>query len=259
MVHGGQMLLPQGVENLQHDLLLEQAHLVPHLRALGRVLLFEGGFDLVLQFGLLQRLVLVEPGAERQAGAEFGFDGAFEAFEVPLLGDALGRDVAVDNLAHDLFAHAAEQLRDILVAHQLVALAVDDRALVVGDIVILKQLLSYIEVAAFHLALGFFDRARDHAGLDGLAALHAEAAHEILHALAGEDAHQIVFHRQVEARIAWIALAPGAAAELVVDAARFVAFGADDMQAAGFDNLIVAFLPIFADPLDPRLVRRFVR
>ena len=51
-------------------------------------------------------------------------------------------------------------------------------------------------------------------------------------AVAGEDAHQRVFERQVEARAARVALAAGAAAQLVVDAARFVALGADDVQAA---------------------------
>ena len=53
-----------------------------------------------------------------------------------------------------------------------------------------------------------------------------------LHAVAGEDAHQVVFERQVEAARARVALAAGAAAELVVDAARLVALGAEDVQAA---------------------------
>ena len=48
-----------------------------------------------------------------------------------------------------------------------------------------------------------------------------------------------VFERQVEARRARVALAAGAAAQLVVDAPRLVALGADDVQAAGGDNLVV--------------------
>ena len=47
-----------------------------------------------------------------------------------------------------------------------------------------------------------------------------------------ENAHQIVFERQEENRSARIALAARTAAQLVVDAARFVAFGADHEQAA---------------------------
>ena len=62
----------------------------------------------------------------------------------------------------------------------------------------------------------------------------------LLHPVGGEDAHQVVFERQVEARGARVALAAGAAAQLVVDAARFVAFGADDVQAAGGLDRFVA-------------------
>ena len=47
-----------------------------------------------------------------------------------------------------------------------------------------------------------------------------------------ENAHQIVFKRDVEARRSGIALASRTAAKLIVDASRFMAFGADDVQAA---------------------------
>ena len=50
--------------------------------------------------------------------------------------------------------------------------------------------------------------------------------------LLGEDAHQVVFEREIEARCAGIALAAGAATKLVVDAARLVALGAQDEEAA---------------------------
>src|SRR3546814_18464126 len=40
-----------------------------------------------------------------------------------------------------------------------------------------------------------------------------------------------------------VALAAGAAAQLVVDAARLVALGADDVPAAGFLDRVVALLP----------------
>ena len=51
-----------------------------------------------------------------------------------------------------------------------------------------------------------------------------------------EDAHQVVFERQEEARAAGIALAARAAAQLVVDAAALVALGADHVEAAGFER-----------------------
>ena len=49
-----------------------------------------------------------------------------------------------------------------------------------------------------------------------------------------ENAHQIVFERQEENRRAGIALTARTAAQLIIDAARFMAFGADDEQPARF-------------------------
>src|SRR6185312_2572605 len=50
----------------------------------------------------------------------------------------------------------------------------------------------------------------------------------------------------VEARRAGVALTTGAATELVVDAARLVPLGADDVEAAGFEHLVVFGLPLVA-------------
>ena len=57
--------------------------------------------------------------------------------------------------------------------------------------------------------------------------------------VAREALHEVVLEGQVEARRARVALAAGAAAELVVDAPRVVALGADDVQAAGRDDPVV--------------------
>ena len=49
------------------------------------------------------------------------------------------------------------------------ALLVDDLALVVGHVIVFEQVLADVEVAAFHLALGFLDGVVHHPVLDGLA------------------------------------------------------------------------------------------
>ena len=54
-----------------------------------------------------------------------------------------------------------------------------------------------------------------------------------------EDAHQVVFERQEEFRVAGIALAPGTAAQLVVDAPAFVPFGAEHIEPAGGERLFL--------------------
>jgi hypothetical protein len=89
---------------------------------------------------------------------------------------------------------------------------------------------------ALHLGLGVFDGPADEVVLDGLALLHAQALHDAADALTAENAQQVVFQGEVKARGAGVALAAGAAAQLVVDAAALVALGAQDVQAAQFGD-----------------------
>ena len=81
--------------------------------------------------------------------------------------------------------------------------------------------------------------AGDHAVLDRDALLHSEAPHDVLQAVRPEDAHQVVFEREVEAGGARVALPARTAAELVVDAARLVALGADDVEPAGREDRLL--------------------
>ena len=130
-------------------------------------------------------------------------------------------------------------LGQVLVAQDLVALGVDRLALLVDDVVVLDDALADVEVVALDARLGVLDGLGDQPRLDGHVALEAHALHQAGHAVRAEALHQRVFERQVEARRARVALAAGAAAQLVVDAPRLVALGADDVQAAGRDHLLV--------------------
>ncbi len=137
-------------------------------------------------------------------------------------------------------------LGDILGTHQIRALLVDDAPLVVGDVVILQQLLARIEVVLLHAPLCALDLARQHTALDGFAGLHADPGHERLHAgRVAEDAHQIVFQRQIEAAGPRVTLPAGTAAQLIVDAPGFVALGTDDVQAAGREHRLMPGAPVF--------------
>ena len=122
--------------------------------------------------------------------------------------------------------HVADRIRDVAAFQELVALLVDDAALVVGDVVVLEKLLSDVEVARLDAVLRLGDRAVDDRMLDRLALGHLELLHDDAQPLAAEDAQERVLERQVEARRARIALASRAAAQLVVDAPRLVALGA---------------------------------
>src|SRR5207253_9965893 len=65
-----------------------------------------------------------------------------------------------------------------------------------------------------------------------------EALHDPLDALAREQPHEIVLARKVETGLARVALATGAAAQLVVDPAGLVPLGAEHVQAAMADDAL---------------------
>ena len=85
--------------------------------------------------------------------------------------------------------------------------------------------------------LGPLDRLVDPGVGDRFAFFQPELLQHAVQPLGTEDAHEIVFQRQQEGRGAGVALAAGPAAQLVVDAPALVAFGAHDMEPAGFENL----------------------
>src|SRR5580765_7234472 len=69
--------------------------------------------------------------------------------------------------------------------------------------------------------------------LELLTILEAESFHDFRHAIGrAEVAHEVVLEADIETRGAWIALPSATSAKLAIDAARFVALGADDVKAA---------------------------
>ena len=67
------------------------------------------------------------------------------------------------------------------------------------------------EVLRLNGLLRSFDSARNQARLDGHALFHAQPLEQIRNPLLGEDAHQVIFKRQVKARGTRVALAAGTA------------------------------------------------
>ena len=137
----------------------------------------------------------------------------------------------------DVLGHLRDVVLEVVARQDVAAPAVDDLALLIHHVVVFEQMLADVEVVAFDLALRVGDGAGDQAVLDRHAFFHAEAGHQALDAFGAEDAQQVVLERQKEARCAGVALAAGAAAQLVVDAAALVALRAHDVQAAGGDDL----------------------
>ena len=66
----------------------------------------------------------------------------------------------------------------------------------------------------------------------------AEFVEDFVDAVAGEEADHVVLGGEEEAGLAGVALAAGAAAQLVVDAARLVALGAADEEPAELPHFL---------------------
>ena len=81
------------------------------------------------------------------------------------------------------------------------------------------------------------DGPRDDLRLDGDVVGNA-ARHEALGRARVEQAHEVVGEREVEPALARVALTAGTTAQLVVDAARLVALGAEHVEAAGVEHLL---------------------
>ena len=174
--------------------------------------------------------------------------------EVPLLGEVLGggRDVAGD----DVVDEAAHLRLEVGALEHLAALAVDDLALPAHHVVVLEDVLAGLEVLRLDLALGVGDRAGDALVLDRHVVGDPHDLQDPVDPVGLEQPHQLVLERQVEAGLARVALAAGTTAQLVVDPARLVPLGADDVEAAEVADLVVLGCDLRLDALDQRPARR---
>ena len=120
----------------------------------------------------------------------------------------------------------------VVALEDVAAVAVDGLALAVQHVVVLQHVLADLGVARLDLATAPTAMARETSFDSMRDVVRDRAAHERLGGAGVEQAHQVVGERQVEAALARVALAAGAAAQLVVDAARLVALGAEHVQAA---------------------------
>ena len=277
LVHGRRQVLEgavrlvlvfhQGValaERAQADARLQVVHLL-EVRHPARVddaqhhLGFQVAHDLLAQHGGLLLVHALQVVAER-VGKPFrvvvvvGLGGSevvlaghvrrpqVHRLDVPVVARALLGAALAHHLVHRLAYDLGDAVGEVLAVQDGVALAVDGRALQVHDVVVFQHVLAGGEVHALHLALRAFDGLGNHAGLNGHVLGHVGLLHHAgdgVHAVAAEKPHEVVFQRQVELGGARVALAAGTAAQLVVDASRLVALGADDGEAAGFDHGVV--------------------
>src|SRR5215469_6412093 len=228
VVHVEEMILPELIDAAELAVLPAKAEEDPALEAMEEVgadlalaLLVEAAHG-VLHHGLegLRRARLYGGrGLGGQAQVELAIERLVEPGDVPVV----RVHVAGGEAMHRPFRHFLGPLEHALLLaltlQDVAAEAVDDLSLLVHHVVVFEEVLADLEVARLHALLGGADGPGDQLVLDRLAFLHAEPLHDALDALGPEDAEEVVLEGEVEARGARIALAAGAPAELVVDAA----------------------------------------
>src|SRR3954447_11709552 len=132
------------------------------------------------------------------------------ALEVPVL-DEVARRVLVDDARDDRRDLLARGVAHRLLLEDLVAVGVDDAALLVNDVVVLEHALADEEVLLLDLALGLLDLLGEHPRLDRLLVAllvgAAEAVEDAVDAVAGEQADEVVLGGEEEAGLARVALA----------------------------------------------------
>ena len=156
---------------------------------------------------------------------------------------ALGRAILVHQIAENRGDIIFEdQIFLVRALEQTAAQAIHGLALLVHHVVVFEQMFARFKMLAFDRFLRGLDAAADHLRLDRHALFHAQPLQQLRNPLLREDAHQVIFKREIEARRAGIALPAGASAKLVVDAARFVALRAENVQAADSGDFVVLFV-----------------
>ncbi len=178
---------------------------------------------------LLQQFLPVD--ADRVESAQRGP----QLLEIPVL-----RVAVVGGALHvgraDVPHHVVDLLAQVLTLEHPAALGVDDGPLLVHHLVVLEDVLPDLEVLLLDLGLGAADRPGHHLVLDRDVVGHPQPGHHHLDHAGVEAPHQLIAQGEVEPRLTRVALPPGPTAQLVVDAPRLVALGAQHVETAGLPD-----------------------
>ena len=167
-----------------------------------------------------------------------GVEQLDDAVQIPVLrhvGLRMGGHYPSDLMLHHL--HAA--VMHVSPLQNVLAIGVDDAALSGNDVVIFDDVLADIKIEAFNLALRRLEHRAHGSGLDGHIFFHAHPFHPFCRPIGPEAAHQLVFQREEEARLTWIALAARATAKLIIDSPGLMPLGADDVEPPRGDDFLM--------------------
>ncbi len=242
-IHMVDVVLPEGIHDLQHHHALELAH-VDLARLDGALVLGDlydvcllrrvggarGGAELLDQRVALQPIDLLGEDVVRDLDAPH-VKLLDQAIQIPILGKVRGR-VPLHHAANLVIHHFEHALVHVLALEHRLAIRINDLTLGGDHVVIFHDVLADIEVEPLDLRLRLLDEARHHFVLDRHIVGHADALKQSSRAARAKAAHQVILQRDEEARLARVALPPGTAAQLIVDATRLVPLSTDDVEAA---------------------------
>ncbi len=233
VVHLVEVLAPVLVDHREHHAALDLAERV----APDRLLLLLVELHRVVGEHLHDLLAIRQVElVERDPRRERALDLRVQLLEVPLL-RVLGRAPRLDGVADGAFDRLERLVAQVAAVEDLLAALVDHLALLVHHLVVLEDVLADLEVAVLDRALRALDRLGHHPRLERHV-VGEGLPHHPVHGPRREQPHQLVLEREVEAALARVALATGAAPELVVDPAALVALGAEHVEPAQLPDVV---------------------
>jgi hypothetical protein len=193
----------------------------------------------------------LRPIFDRQIEVEHPLDFLVQTFRVPLLRIGVLRHMLRHKIVDDGMAHVGDDFRHI-VLHPFDALIEDNLALIVHHVVELQKVLADVEVARLDLLLRLFERLVDPGMNDRLVLFQSKLLQHAVELVGPEDPHQVVFEREKELGMTRIALAARTTAQLVVDAAAFMALRAEHEKPAGGERFFLQPRNLRADFIGAR-------
>ena len=239
-VHVVQVFHPFVVDDSKHDDLFQLAHdfFREHCLAL-LVSVLRQFFQVLFEF------VAAEFFQFRNLQCSDGRENFFRVFnqlvKLPLFGIKFFVRVLIHFLLDYVIDHAANVVTQIFSAQNFFPLAVQNLALLIHHVIILKDVLANVKVARLNFFLRVFNRPRYQRVLNRLVLFHAEFVHDFGDIFRGEQSHQVIFQRNVKPRLARVTLTATAPAQLIVDSPRLVTLRADYEQPAEFGDAFAEF------------------
>jgi hypothetical protein len=176
--------------------------------------------------------------SERQINLLFVAQHFFKSRDVPLFFDTFNRNILACQVSETTFPQGGNLAGQAVRIHDVVALLVDHCLPPSTSSYSSNQLL---HTARLNLTLRRLER--DDAGFNRFT-VGILTFHDGFDAVSSKDAHQRIVQTQIKARRARVALAAGAATQLVVDAAWIVTPGCNDAQTTQGKHLFVLNLPL---------------